>query len=249
MKKILLSLLLGYAPFIHADSVTQVFVSNVNQSTISLADSQRLEQLLNDPRLPDHIYWPAAIISSPAQDYLIQQKKEQVLRDLKSLQVFWMRDHQGGLVQTTQQLLRELDQLDVAGRIKITLDPDLSRIEPVNNPRLSGKYSLFISDRPSRLYLLGLINSRKSLPHQFAKGLDEYWQGHSLLPGANQGEVYLIQPDGSIDLSPVAVWNQYHIEPMPGATLFAGFDPTLLPARFKNINLRIAELIANRIPE
>lgn len=249
MKKIILSLLIGYTPFLHADSVTKVVLGNVNGTTISLSDSQRLEQLLNNSQLPDHIYWPAAIISSPAEERVVQQAKELLLSDVKSLQVIWMREHQGGLVQTTQQLLRELDQLDVTGRIDIKLDPDLSRIEPDNNPRLSGNYSLYVSPRPSRLYLMGLINSRKALPHEHGKGLAEYWQGHSLLAGANPGEVYLIQPDGSTQLSPVAVWNEYHIEPMPGATLFAGFDPELLPAKFKNINLRIAEMIANRIPE
>jgi len=211
MKKIILSLLIGYAPWLHADSITRVMVGHASKTTISLSDSQRLEQLLNAPGLPGDVYWPAAIISSPAQDESAQQAKEQLLSDLKALQVFWMRAHQGGLVQATQQLLRELDQLDVAGRIDIKLDPDLS-----NEP---------------------------------AKGLAEYWQGHSLLPGANPGEVYLIQPDGRVQLSPVAVWNEYHIEPMPGATLFAGFDPALLPAQFKNINLRIADMIANRIPE
>ena len=249
MKKIILSLLIGYAPWLHADSITRVMVGHASKTTISLSDSQRLEQLLNAPGLPGDVYWPAAIISPPAQDESAQQAKEQLLSDLKALQVLWMRAHQGGLVQATQQLLRELDQLDVAGRIDIKLDPDLSRVEPANNPRLSGDYSLYLSRRPSSLYLLGLINSRRSMPHEPAKGLAEYWQGHSLLPGANPGEVYLIQPDGRVQLSPVAVWNEYHIEPMPGATLFAGFDPALLPAQFKNINLRIADMIANRIPE
>lgn len=249
MKKIILSLLIGYAPWLHADSLTRVMVGHASKTTISLSDSQRLEQLLNAPGLPDDIYWPATIISSPTEEASVQQAKDQLLSDLKALQIVWMREHQGGLVQATQQLLRELDQLDVAGRIDIKLDPDLSRIEPANNPRLVGDYSLYLSRRPSSLHLLGLINSRKSLPHEPAKGLAEYWQGHSLLPGANPGEVYLIQPDGSVQLSPVAVWNEYHIEPMPGATLFAGFDPDLLPDEFKNINLRIADIIANRIPE
>lgn len=249
MKKIILSFLIGYAPWLHAESVTQVIIGNSSKSTISLSDTQRLEQLLNAPGLPDDIYWPAAIISSPTEEASVQQAKDQLLSDLKALQIVWMRVHQGGLVQATQQLLRELDQLDVTGRIGIKLDPDLSRIEPGNNPRLTGNYSLYVSPRPSRLYLMGLINSRKALPHEHGRGLAEYWQGHSLLAGANPGEVYLIQPDGSIQLSPVAVWNEYHIEPMPGATLFAGFAPELLPAKFKNINLRIAEMIANRIPE
>lgn len=249
MKKIIFSLLIGYAPWLHANSITQVLVNNTHQAQVSLLDTQRLEFLLNDPSLPSDIYWPTAIISSPTEEHLAQQTKERLLGDLKSLQVIWMRDHQGGLVQATQQLLRELDQLAITGRINIKLDPDLSRIEPINNPRLAGKYSLYVSSRSSNFYFMGLINSRKSLTHEHGKGLAEYWQGHSLLPGANPGEVYLIQSDGHIQLSPVAVWNEYHIEPMPGATLFAGFDPELLPAKFKNINLRIAEIIANRIPE
>ncbi|MEG2434492.1 MAG: capsule biosynthesis GfcC D2 domain-containing protein, partial [Acinetobacter sp.] len=181
MKKIIFSLLIGYTPWLHADSIIQVISSHTPQTQISLSDTQRLERLLNDPNLPSDIYWPAAIISSPAEEHLAQQAKERLLGDLKSLQILWMRSHQGGLVQATQQLLRELDQLDVTGRINMMLDPDLSRIEPANNPRLTGEYSLYVSARPSNLYLLGLINSRKSLTHERAKGLAEYWQGHSLL--------------------------------------------------------------------
>ncbi|MNV59120.1 hypothetical protein D3C71_1515260 [compost metagenome] len=73
MKKIILSLLIGYAPWLHADSVTKVVFGNVNGTTISLSDSQRLEQLLNNNKLPDHFYWPAAIISSPTEEHLAQQ--------------------------------------------------------------------------------------------------------------------------------------------------------------------------------
>lgn len=75
MKKIILSLLIGYAPWLHADSITRVMVGHASKTTISLSDSQRLEQLLNAPGLPGDVYWPAAIISSPPKMSLHSKPK------------------------------------------------------------------------------------------------------------------------------------------------------------------------------
>ncbi|MCF5868445.1 capsule biosynthesis GfcC family protein [Aeromonas veronii] len=217
---------------------------------IELHDGARLADLLFNIQLPKDIYWRTAQIANEKTITVFQATKEQLLNDLKALQVFWMREgDKGALIQSTQQLLQELDKIPVSGRLSIALDPAKSRIDPNGNPLLKGQYTLFLASRPDFIYFVGLINGRSKQPLQHGASLASYWQDYRLLAGAAQHEAFLIQPDGSISRVPVANWNKLHREPMAGATLFVGFDSKILPEQYKDINIRIANLIANRVPE
>lgn len=244
-------LIIGLMPFFslaQAD-VTVIFERHAT-AKIELHDGARLADLLFNIQLPKDIYWRTAQIANEKTITAFQATKEQLLKDLKALQVFWMREgDKGALIQSTQQLLQELDKIPVSGRLSIALDPAKSRIDPHGNPLLKGQYTLFLASRPDFIYFVGLINGRSKQPLQPGASLASYWHDYSLLAGAAQHEAFLIQPDGSISRVPVANWNKLHREPMAGATLFVGFDPQILPEQYKDINIRIANLIANRVPE
>ena len=244
-------LMIGLIPFFSlAQADVDVIFERHSTVKIEFHDGARLTDLLFNAQLPNDIYWRAAQIANSKTMTAIQATKETLLKDLKSLQVFWMRGgDQGALIQSTQQLLQELDRISVSGRLSIVLDPATSRIDPNGNPLLKGQYTLFVASRPDFIYFVGLINGRSKQPLQSGASLASYWQDYRLLAGAAQNEAFLIQPDGSISRVPVASWNKLHREPMAGATLFVGFDPQLLPEQYRDINVRIANLLANRVPE
>ncbi|MEV3841751.1 capsule biosynthesis GfcC family protein [Aeromonas veronii] len=244
-------LTIGLIPFfvLAKDNVNVIFERHAT-AKIELHDGARLADLLFNIQLPKDIYWRTAQIANEKTITAFQATKEQLLQDLKALQVSWMREgDKGALIQSTQQLLQELDKIPVSGRLSIALDPAKSRIDPNSNPLLKGQYTLFLASRPDFIYFVGLINGRSKQPLQPGASLASYWQDYRLLAGAAQYEAFLIQPDGSISRVPVANWNKLHREPMAGATLFVGFDPQIIPEQYKDINIRIANLIANRVPE
>lgn len=250
--KTLFALLLPAITVHSAEPGSQVNVvySNHLVATVKLLSGARLADLLVSSQLPSETYWRSAQISHPQSHANIISDKINLLNDLKALQVQWMRDgNMGALVQSSQQLLIEIDRLNVTGRLPITIDPVINRAHEDKNPLLSGEYTMFISPRSQFIYFTGLINGVSRQLLREGAGLADYWQAYSLLAGADLAQAYLIQPTGEVSLVPVAVWNQLHREPMAGATLFVGFDTDLLPAKYKNLNLRIANLLANRIPE
>ena len=244
-------LTIGLIPFFAlAQADVNVIFERHATAKIELHDGARLADLLFNVQLPDDIYWRTAQIANEKTIAEFQMAKEKLLKDIKALQVLWMRaGDKGSLIQSTQQLLQELDKVPVSGRLSIALDPAKSRIDPHGNPLLKGQYTLFLASRPDFIYFVGLINGRSKQPLQPGASLASYWQDYRLLAGAAQYEAFLIQPDGSISQVPVANWNKLHREPMAGATLFVGFDPQILPEQYKDINIRIASLLANRVPE
>lgn len=235
--------------FTNAGSKVQLIYEGEEKRLVIFDAGADLAQLLHHPLLPNDIYWRNAKISTPELVNIALEEKDRLLKDLKNLQINWMRKQEGGLVQSSQQLLRELDKLSVSGHVPIMLDPDLSRISLVNNPVLSGDYILFMAPRSFSINIIGLINGASVQPLIAGAGLEDYWSGYSLLPGADPAEVYLIQPTGEISQVPVAQWNLLHREPMAGATIFVGFSKNILPPEYHNINLRIASLISERIPK
>ncbi|ATL93178.1 hypothetical protein CK911_10400 [Aeromonas sp. CU5] len=244
-------LMIGLIPFFAlAQADVDVIFERHSTVKIEFHDGARLADLLFNVKLPKDIYWRTAQIANEKTITAFQTTKENLLKDLKALQVFWMREgDKGALIQSTQQLLQELDKVPVSGRLSIALDPAKSRIDPNGNPLLKGQYTLFVASRPDFIYFVGLINGRSKQPLQSGASLASYWQDYHLLAGAAQNEAFLIQPDGSISRVPVANWNKLHREPMAGATLFVGFDPQLLPEQYRDINIRITNLLANRVPE
>ena len=179
-------LTIGLIPFFAlAQADVNVIFERHATAKIELHDGARLADLLFNVQLPDDIYWRTAQIANEKTIAEFQMAKEQLLKDIKALQVLWMRaGDKGSLIQSTQQLLQELDKVPVSGRLSIALDPAKSRIDPHGNPLLKGNYTLFLASRPDFIYFVGLINGRSKQPLQPGASLASYWQDYRLLAGA-----------------------------------------------------------------
>lgn len=195
------------------------------------------------------VYWPAAHISNSVRKQELEHKRGAVIRDLSSLVDTWQLIGEDGLVKTAISLKKQLLDLRLTGRFYVDVDPDISLAPSGYNPSLEGHYDLYLSPRRTKVFVAGLLTQPGEMPILPAEGIRQYWRKIKLLDGADTAHVYLIHPNGKSDLVPVAIWNEQHVEAMPGATLFIGFSNDILPKKYKNINQQILDLLANRMPE
>lgn len=216
---------------------------------IKMTDGQRLNQFYTKIGVSRDTNWQTALLTSPSAQQKFQEQSEKLKTKLDKLENYWIYENKLELVQSLRQLKHELFQLNVAGRIKTELDPDLIRLHPEYNRPLIGLYTLYAAPHISEIYLLGLMNGKSDATLQSGWSVEQYADETVRLPGANKSYGYLIDGSGSWQKVPLASWNKKHIEPAPGSTLFIGFEPAELPDEMTDLNELIADYIANRIPQ
>lgn len=216
-------------------------------ATITHTDGARLDEFYAKAPFPENVDWQSALISNAAEQKQFELTAQQLQAKLTKLEVLWVQQNKLNLAQSLRQLKRELFQLPLAGRIHAQLDPDQFRLNTTLNHPLIGEYTLYIAPHRRTINVLGLINSKASVPLHSGWSIEQY-ANQSRLAGADNSYGYLIAPNGEWQKVPLAYWNEHYIEPAPSSTLFIGFDPTLLPDNMADLNELIAELIANRIP-
>ncbi len=207
------------------------------------------EALLNSAVSQYDNYWPVAHISTPARQKDIEYQQQALLKDLTLLATYWQQHDEDELAHSALQLHQQLQQLHLTGRFEFPVDPDISLVPSGVNPILQGDYQLYLAPRRPKIYLAGLIGHPGEGPVLPAAGLREYWKKLDLLSGSDDTGAYLIAPSGKPEWIPVAIWNERHVEAMPGATLFVGFAPSVLPEQYQDLNKRMLTLLANRMPK
>lgn len=235
-----------------ADVSVQVFYpasaqGDATAATIALAGQPRLADLLDKLTLTSPPDWRASRISTPAADAKMQQLQQQVLAALNDVMLSAERAHTPEQAYNARLLLQLIARLPVAGRVATELDPDWVRIRRELNPRLEGRYTLWLQPRQPVLQIIGLINGAETVALEPGRGVADYLAERDWFMGAEERAVYLCQPDGQISRLPVESWSTLHREPMPGATLLIGLDERQLPAAYHALNHQIATLLAARI--
>ena len=226
-----------------------VFYQHQSISSVKLTDGTRLDQFYARSNMPHDIDWNSALITSPAAQQQFELQSHALKSKLDRLENHWLRQNESGLAHSVRQLKHELFQFPVAGRIKAELDPDMIRLRAEFNRPLIGSYSLYEASHNTSLYLLGLMNAKAAVALQSGWSIEQYVNNTGRLSGADNSVGYLIEANGQWQKVPLALWNKNHIEPAPGATMFIGFEPSLLPDNMSDLNELIADYIANRIPQ
>ncbi|WP_316674341.1 capsule biosynthesis GfcC family protein [uncultured Tolumonas sp.] len=227
----------------------KMFYQHIAISSIQLADGARLDQFYSRLHLTQDIDWNTSLITSPTAQKYFELRSLILKKKLEQLEYYWLQQGETGLTQSVRQLKNELFKISVAGRIKAELDPDIIRLQVEFNRPLIGHYSLYTAPHHEFLYLQGLINAKSIITLQSGWSIEQYVNNTTRLVGADESMGYLIEGNGQWKQVPLAYWNKKHIEPAPGATLFIGFEPTLLPDEMSDVNTLIADYIANRIPQ
>lgn len=217
------------------------------RQVVTLAEGSRLDAALGQLTHPEAIYWPASRITNQEQDQKIQAEKQVLIQRLTTLMLTAEQEHEPMLAYNSRLMLQLVSSLVVTGRLEARLDPDWVRIRAEANPPLAGNYRLLLAKREPQVYLYGLLASPASVSLLPGQDVAAYLQGREFFAGAEQTQVMLCQPDGRVQLVPIAYWSKRHREPMAGAALLVGFADGTLPAEYSDLNLRIAKLIAARI--
>ncbi|MCW2488655.1 capsule biosynthesis GfcC family protein [Candidatus Symbiopectobacterium sp. NZEC127] len=226
-------------------------------AVVKQADGTRLIEFYQQVAFPADVNWRSALISDYASTQKVYAQAEALRKSLAELETRWRNSGDGDLAISAWLMRKMLDQVDVAGRISTPLDPDRIRITPRANRPLVGDYALYIAPLASHFTLAGLINTDADIAELKTVGdvalqsggtVRDYVLDRRFLTGANRDAGYLIDGQGAWRKVPLALWNQQHIEPAAGETLFIGFDPSVLPNEFVSLNDQIADFLANRIP-
>lgn len=202
---------------------------------------QRLHELLRlHPAAGDkNPFWTGAFLADLQQQYLVHQQRQTVIAQLEQ----HARVAPAELARQIRTLVALLARANLAARQVLQLDPDLLRLRPELNPLLTGSYLLVVPPRPAHVDVLGLVASPGRQPWRSDATANHYLQQAQPLAGAEKNQALIIQPDGVIQLAPIAYWNHQPLAIAPGATLFLGF------AGDDALNMRVAELLVQRVPE
>ena len=234
-----------------ADSTISIWWKGQPIKDLHYAKQVTLSNVLLDPViLPYDPYWPVGQISTPARQQEVEYQRKALLVDLTALYKYWFNAGSESLASSVLQLQQQLVQLKLTGRFEVPVDPEINlALSGVNNPILQGNYQLYLAPRRPEILIAGVVKKSETVPVRPAAGLRDYWKRTDILEGGDPAGIYIVSPSGKYGWFPVAIWNERHIEAMPGAILFVGFSPDILPKQYQNLNQRILTLLANRMPE
>lgn len=236
--------LLAVSGFVQAESQVTVHALTTGK-TLTIEHAQNLAQLVTVADLPKHVWWPGAVIAEPQATAVAQQQYQQTLRDLNR----WAVTEDGDQAASIRTVIQQLQAIKVTGRQFVALDPDQVRTRDDNNPRLEGRYSLWLPAYPTTVTLLGAIEGTGKTSWQAGRSVRDYLASHERLTGADRNIAVVIHPDGSTQQAPVAYWNHRHVEPEPGSIIWVGFSSWAVPGEFEKINQQIVSVLTHRIPD
>lgn len=127
----------------------------------------------------------------------------------------------------------------------IPLDFDAIRLNKTLNPLLSGKYHLYLANRPTDVLVIGATQKPTAIRWQPRLSAKQYLANTALIDSHQKDFVVVIQPDGTIEKHPIAYWNQDHMNVAPGATIFIGYGD--LPSDYLSLNQEMINLLRNKV--
>jgi len=213
--------------------------------TVKIDNVASLSALVTHPDLAQGVWWPGAIIATPAATRTAMLDKQLLLNRLESCAANASPEDAHMLRSVKQQL----QDIRVTGRQFVSLDPDVVRTKAGADRRLEGEYSLYTYPRPSTVRLMGAVSGAGKLTWQPGAPVSRYLEGHQRLSGGNKSEATVIHPDGHTSVVPVAYWNARHREAEPGSILWVGFDGCSSHDAAGSLSDDIISLLTRRIPD
>ncbi len=216
------------------------------QLTLNYSQAVRLSQVVIDAHSQTPFEPLTAILSHDKQSD-VNELNDQIVSSLSLLsQYSSLFLSEKTFNKAAKQLIAQLSSLTFVERIFTSLDMDFLRINAQANPLLSGNYLLFIKPRPRHISFFGAIDSDKevTLPLIEHATIDDYLDKLKLLTTADTSIVYVIQPDGSIQLTEYSIWQDTQVFLAPGATVFIPFAN--LPTKYASLNESIVQLLRNK---
>ena len=254
-------------PLATAQSQVPVLTVELPMQGLTLQYSQptRLEQVLTDANgngALGYFSLSAQLFDRNAQPQ-IDKLKQKVLDKLKHLA---LQEPQATSV------IKQLESFDYQARYFVELDQNAVMSQADKNPLLVSKkptvaslkkpasqgvsakateqqhFELYLTQRPTDLTLVGAVKQAHKLELIEHGQLNNYLSvlpKGQLLDMADNSTAFVIQPDGQVNETSYAYWNNKPAYFAPGAIIFIAFDS--LPSEFSTLNQDIVELLRHKV--
>jgi len=241
-------------PFFVAHEVAAQPVADTVEVTVEGAvNAPGIKPLATGARLAE-----AAIAAAPSDDAYVlgaalmraSARAEQIrlkaglLFDLTMMQ----RDADQQLNLRAAALAESLTDLPVTGRVRQALDPRLMQIRPSENPVAAAGDSLWYPSRPSSVRVVGAVMQSCELPHDATADVTRYVRDCTSDDTADKNVVYIIQPDGQIQIAGIALWNRSDLMAVaPGGTVYVPVAERSISRISPEFNAQFAEFLATQL--
>jgi hypothetical protein len=224
----------------HADVVVEI-----NRATFEYQSAPRLTEVIGPVALQKNWYWPVTKLYK-IDSVLPERLRHETLQLIKSIQ----SNTNSEFADQLHIIAKEISRWQLAERINLTIDYDRARAQAAFNPRFeSGKYSILLSERPTSVFVWGVVKQRKILTHRGATPVTGYINEIERTSFADKSTVYVLQPDGKILKTGVSYWNHQNTELMPGATIFIPFATEWFSKDTTSLNEKLLSLAVHRVEQ
>ena len=238
--------LLLYSAFLASQALAAKLTVELPSEQVVLEYSQpiRLDQLLRDVIKQSKVSSPL-IFSVGNQLFNIDrqnealQLKQQIISHLQRIAA-----QDADLRVSSEILIEQINSWDIGYRELINLDYNQVRIEPEDNPLLSGNYELILPNRENRVRIEGLLFDSRIVDFTASDPLSAYIIPSSILSSANPSYAWIIYPDGPYKRVGYAYWNDEGTRLTPGSVIFIGFNSD--SEEFQTLEANIIKLISMR---
>ncbi|OIQ25431.1 MAG: hypothetical protein BM561_06240 [Vibrio sp. MedPE-SWchi] len=160
-------------------------------------------------------------------------------------------------IERWKTLRRQIEEWQFSKRVLTPLDPDVTRVNASQNPRLRGQYQLFLKpiSKDLTVTVLGNVKQPRELAWYPRRSANQYLN-KTQVENQSLSYVWVIQPDGAAFQYPVAYWNYQFHNIAPGAFIYVpmplsrNLDDELTRYKFtnKDTNQLIIELLTHKLP-
>lgn len=214
----------------------------INKTIYSYTTNPRLSDVLAPVAFQESWYWPSSQLfrSNTTQ---AQELRQQIVEKLAI-----ESDKNDSYQSIYNAIAKQLETWKIADRIRIEIDFELARVSPKNNPLIeNGLYRILLSKRPTNIHVFGALNNELNLPYNNNTCIEEIMSKITLSEYADKSFVYLVSPQGRINKSPIAYWNNKCTILMPGSLVYVPLQESLFSKAHSIINNQILALAVNRM--
>ncbi|MGB3725445.1 MAG: capsule biosynthesis GfcC family protein [Glaciecola sp.] len=237
-------IILGVSCFIISTTAYSQVSITINDTHYHYPNNPRMSDVLKPVGLASDWYWPSAILFNETSYQQLEDQRNRLIRKMANSG----RDD-SGIHSDYRALIDQIKSWSLAKRILVNIDYDHARFDIAENPQFDeGKYILNITSRPNTIYVFGAVPAASHIPYSGNQCLAELIKNIQRTSIADKSYVYMVLPDGSIEKSPIANWNNKCVVPAPGTQILIPIQENQFFAENTEINYETALLSLNRKP-
>lgn len=174
-----------------------------------------------------------------------QRLKAGILFELQVNRLHANVQNDSELAALIDRLSRDVTSMPVNGRIRAQLDPFQLLLAQHNRPLETGD-KLIYPTRPKQIRIMGAVTADCALPFDARLTLRQYLRQCQAHPAADPDQVYVIQPDASVQQAGIALWNEQQINLAVGAVIYRPLRSSAIIPETAGLNSDLAHFLATQ---